>query len=98
MLLCDGWTIYQGTSQHATDYFAAMEYVCPDTCNPCDYFMSIMSSKRSDERSPEEKEALEKFKDKYTDTIEEVQKEKTELSSMSRLETSKTVNSPSWWA
>ena len=41
--LARGKIIYFNKAIHAVDYFSDLGYTCPDTSNPCDYFMSMMS-------------------------------------------------------
>jgi ABC-type multidrug transport system ATPase subunit len=43
VLLARGKIIYFNRADLAVDYFSNLGYTCPDTSNPCDYFMSMMS-------------------------------------------------------
>jgi len=43
VLLARGEIIYFNRADLAVDYFSNLGYACPDTSNPCDYFMSMMS-------------------------------------------------------
>ena len=43
MLLAKGKVIYFNEARLAVDYFAGINYKCPELSNPSDYFMSIMS-------------------------------------------------------
>lgn len=43
VLLARGKIIYFSFASKAVDFFAEKGYACPDTSNPCDYFMSMMS-------------------------------------------------------
>lgn len=43
VLLARGEIIYFSKADCAVDYFSNLGYTCPDTSNPCDYFMSMMS-------------------------------------------------------
>jgi ABC-type multidrug transport system ATPase subunit len=43
MLLAKGKVIYFNEAQHAVEYFAKINYRCPELSNPSDYFMAIMS-------------------------------------------------------
>jgi len=43
MLLAKGKIIYFNEAKFAVDYFAGINYKCPELSNPADYFMSIMS-------------------------------------------------------
>lgn len=43
VLLARGKIIYFGRADLSVDFFASKGYACPDTSNPCDYFMSMMS-------------------------------------------------------
>jgi hypothetical protein len=43
MLLAQGRIIYFNEARLAVDYFASIEFKCPELSNPADYFMSIMS-------------------------------------------------------
>ena len=41
--MAKGKIIYFNRADLAVDYFSGLGYTCPDTSNPCDYFMSMMS-------------------------------------------------------
>lgn len=56
VLLARGKIIYFAMADQAVDYFSNLGYTCPDTSNPCDYFMSMMS-KESIELEHEEDDA-----------------------------------------
>lgn len=43
MLLAKGKIIFFNEARLAVDYFAGINYKCPDLSNPADYFMSMMS-------------------------------------------------------
>lgn len=43
MLLAKGKIIFFNQANKAVDYFAGINYTCPELSNPSDYFMSIMS-------------------------------------------------------
>ena len=43
MLLAKGKVIYFNKASLAVDYFARINFKCPELSNPSDYFMSIMS-------------------------------------------------------
>ena len=43
MLLARGKIIYFNEARLAVDYFASINYKCPELSNPADYFMAIMS-------------------------------------------------------
>ena len=43
MLLAKGKIIYFNQANKAVEYFASLNYRCPELSNPSDYFMSIMS-------------------------------------------------------
>lgn len=43
MLMAMGRIIYFNEARLAVDYFAGINYKCPELSNPADYFMSIMS-------------------------------------------------------
>lgn len=43
MLLAKGRIIYMNQASLAVDYFASIDFKCPELSNPSDYFMSIMS-------------------------------------------------------
>ena len=43
MLMAMGKIIYFNEARLAVDYFANINYKCPELSNPADYFMSIMS-------------------------------------------------------
>jgi len=43
MLLAKGKVIYFNEARLAVDYFATINFKCPELSNPSDYFMSIMS-------------------------------------------------------
>jgi len=43
VLLARGKILYFNYASKSVDYFGELGYLCPDTSNPCDYFMSMMS-------------------------------------------------------
>jgi len=43
VLLARGKILYFNFANLSVDYFSDLGYHCPDTSNPCDYFMSMMS-------------------------------------------------------
>jgi hypothetical protein len=47
--LVSGKIIYFNEASLACDYFAYINYKCPDTSNPADYFMSLMSMENPNE-------------------------------------------------
>lgn len=56
VLLARGKIIYFNAADKSVEYFSNLGYTCPDTSNPCDYFMSMMS-KESIELEHEEDDA-----------------------------------------
>lgn len=42
----------------AVDYFASINYKCPELSNPADYFMSIMSIESQEQEDHEDAEVL----------------------------------------
>lgn len=65
MLLAKGKVIYFNEAQHAVDYFAKINYRCPELSNPADYFMAIMS--------------IETIETQDTDNAEELQQSTTHI-------------------
>lgn len=57
VLLAKGKIIYFNEAKHSVDYFSNLGYTCPDTSNPCDYFMTMMS-KESIEQDYEDDSAV----------------------------------------
>lgn len=57
VLLARGKIIYFNEARHSVEYFSNLGYTCPDTSNPCDYFMSMMS-KESIEMDHEDESAV----------------------------------------
>lgn len=43
MLLARGKIIYFNEAKLAVNYFASIDYACPELNNPADYFMTMMS-------------------------------------------------------
>lgn len=43
MLLAKGKIIFYNEAKLAIDYFASINYKCPELSNPADYFMTIIS-------------------------------------------------------
>ena len=41
-LLSHGCTVYQGSTQHAVDYFAHQGFECPERENPADFFLDLI--------------------------------------------------------
>jgi len=50
VLLSEGRTMYFGDADKAVEYFASNGHVCPDSFNPSDYYLDILSP---DNRNPE---------------------------------------------
>jgi len=61
LLIARGKIIFFNKAARAVDYFASIGYACPETSNPCDYFMSMMSIE-SLELEDEEVDVLSKNK------------------------------------
>jgi len=55
MLLAQGKIIYFNEARLAVDYFASINFRCPELSNPADYFMSIMSIESQEEEDTEDK-------------------------------------------
>eukprot|EP00730_Choanoeca_flexa_P013749 TRINITY_DN5663_c0_g1_i1.p1 TRINITY_DN5663_c0_g1~~TRINITY_DN5663_c0_g1_i1.p1 ORF type:complete len:667 (+),score=189.51 TRINITY_DN5663_c0_g1_i1:72-2072(+) len=64
LLLSKGMTMYFGDAKLATSYFASIGYKCPDSFNPSDFYLDLISS---DQRTPE----LVRVTDKRIDYIAE---------------------------
>lgn len=94
MLLVDGYSIYFGPPGKSTEYFSSLNYVCPELNNPADYFMKIMSAERSDVRSEEEKERLDLFRNKYSESANMIAQGKMQLE-LPRLETDEHIGQAS---
>jgi hypothetical protein len=58
MLLAKGKVIYFNEAQHAVDYFAKINYRCPELSNPADYFMAIMSIETIETQDSDNAEVL----------------------------------------
>jgi ABC-type multidrug transport system ATPase subunit len=58
MLLAQGKIIYFNEARLAVDYFASINFRCPELSNPADYFMSIMSIESQEEDDTDDKQAL----------------------------------------
>ncbi len=72
MLLAQGKIIYFNEARLAVDYFAGIQFKCPELSNPADYFMSIMSIESQEPDEIDEKQALlsqEEVKQKYDEQI-----------------------------
>lgn len=65
LLLCDGYVMYHGPAKDAVSYFSRLEYVCPMTSNPADYFMQILHIMRPEAKSREEEERIVLFRDTF---------------------------------
>ncbi len=50
LLLTDGRNAFFGESSHSVKYFSGLGYSCPESFNPSDYFLDLLSP---DNRSPE---------------------------------------------
>ena len=48
-MLVQGKIIYFNEASLTCDYFASINYKCPDMSNPADYFMSLMSMENPNE-------------------------------------------------
>lgn len=49
MLMALGKIVYYNKAELAVDYFAGINYPCPDQTNPADFFMTILSSETHDD-------------------------------------------------
>jgi len=58
MLLAQGKIIYFNEARLAVDYFASINFRCPELSNPADYFMSIMSIESQEGEDTEDKQQL----------------------------------------
>jgi ABC-type multidrug transport system ATPase subunit len=58
MLLAQGKIIYFNEARLSVDYFASINFRCPELSNPADYFMSIMSIESQEEDDTDDKQAL----------------------------------------
>lgn len=58
MLLAQGKIIYFNEARLSVDYFASINFRCPELSNPADYFMSIMSIESQEEEDTDDKQAL----------------------------------------
>jgi hypothetical protein len=74
MLLAQGKIIYFNEARLAVDYFASINFRCPELSNPADYFMSIMSIESHEQEDIEDKHELVKSQtqifEEYTKRIE----------------------------
>mmetsp|Transcript_35036 Transcript_35036/g.47289 ORF Transcript_35036/g.47289 Transcript_35036/m.47289 type:complete len:87 (-) Transcript_35036:259-519(-) len=50
LLLAKGKIIYFNKASLAVDYFASIEFKCPELSNPADYFMTVMSIESCEEK------------------------------------------------
>jgi ATP-binding cassette subfamily G (WHITE) protein 8 (sterolin 2) len=53
MLMALGKIIFFNEARLSVDYFANINFPCPDMTNPTDYFMSIMSIETHEEEEAE---------------------------------------------
>ena len=60
MLLAKGKVIYFNEAKYAVDYFASINYRCPELSNPADYFMSIMSIESIEKTDTEDQDELQR--------------------------------------
>jgi hypothetical protein len=58
MLLAQGKIIYFNEARLSVDYFASINFRCPELSNPADYFMSIMSIESHETEDTEDKNEL----------------------------------------
>lgn len=65
LLLCDGYVMYHGPAKDAVKYFSELNYVCPRTSNPADYFMEILHIMRPEAKTSEEEEKIQLFRDNF---------------------------------
>jgi ABC-2 type transporter len=75
MLLALGKIIFFNEAKLAVNYFAGINYRCPELSNPADYFMSIMSIESQEQEDYEDKEQMLKSQtmimDNYKQRIQE---------------------------
>jgi ABC-type multidrug transport system ATPase subunit len=82
MLLALGKIIYFNEAKLAVNYFASINYRCPELSNPADYFMSMMSIESQESEDHEDKDAqlksqtmiLQTYREKITYFDEQYQK------------------------
>ena len=70
LLLSEGRCAYFGGCLASVDYFAALEYICPESFNPSDYFLDILSpDNRSPEAEEESRNRIQFLTDNWTKTL-----------------------------
>lgn len=70
MLLARGKIIYFNEARLAVDYFAGINYRCPELSNPADYFMGIMSIESIEKPDTDDKDELERSQRHIVKTYE----------------------------
>lgn len=58
MLMAQGKIIYFNEARLSVDYFASINFRCPELSNPADYFMSIMSIESQEEEDTDDRDQL----------------------------------------
>ena len=58
MLMAQGRIIYFNEARLSVDYFASIDYKCPELSNPADFFMSMMSIESQELEDTEDKNEL----------------------------------------
>src|SRR5687768_12975423 len=64
MLMAQGKIIFYNEARLAVDYFASINYRCPDYNNPADFFMTIMSMDSHDDLDSEDNDVVKKCQER----------------------------------
>eukprot|EP01041_Mallomonas_annulata_P000999 gene999-1965_t len=54
ILLSEGYTVYYGVASNAVEYFSRYGYSCPDSFNPADHFLDVLSPDNRNEELDKE--------------------------------------------
>eukprot|EP00043_Microstomoeca_roanoka_P000728 m.28780 g.28780 ORF g.28780 m.28780 type:complete len:766 (+) comp10476_c0_seq2:346-2643(+) len=68
MLLSEGYTMYFGPAKEAADYFSNLGYPCPESYNPSDFFLDLVSyDARSKDKERITKKRIQYLAERYDD-------------------------------
>mmetsp|Transcript_27573 Transcript_27573/g.27259 ORF Transcript_27573/g.27259 Transcript_27573/m.27259 type:complete len:544 (-) Transcript_27573:52-1683(-) len=68
ILLCEGYTVYQGPPTDSRKYFSNLGYKCPRHVNPADFYMRLLHVVNRFDKSPEEQEKVDHLADSYKES------------------------------
>lgn len=69
ILMCEGYTVYQGSANRSRRYFRKIGYRCPKHINPPDYYMRVLHIVNRYEKTELEEEKLANLTSQYSASL-----------------------------